>query len=77
LEVPWLLWIWSDPKLDGSLYKKELVRNWSSQHHPHCGWYLDYLGNYTPPRDINLQKQFEVGFMEKLMSVEVKRMEDS
>jgi hypothetical protein len=52
LEIPWLFQIWNDPKLEGSMYRKDFV---SSQHLPHSKWYLDYFNNYTLAQEIKVQ----------------------
>jgi hypothetical protein len=71
LEIPRCLRIWNDPILDKSIYKKELSREWSSQHLPHCGWYLNFPNDYTPSFEISLRERFDVRFMEKFIIVKV------
>ncbi len=71
LEIPRCLQIWNDPILDESIHKKELSRERSSQHLPHCGWYLDFPNDYTPLFEISLRERFDVRFMEKFIIAKV------
>jgi hypothetical protein len=41
-KIPKLLAIWRDSKIDSTMYKKDMLRDWSSPHLLDCGWYLDY-----------------------------------
>lgn len=40
-QIPQLFHMWSDPKFDNIMYKKEFVKDWTSSHLQQCGWYLD------------------------------------
>jgi hypothetical protein len=47
-EIPRLLEIWRDPKIDNIMYK-DMLRDWTSPHLLDYGWYLDYLKENTLP----------------------------
>ncbi len=77
LKMPMCLRIWNDPISNKLMYKKDLPKEWSTQHLPHCGWYVNFYSNYTPSSEISLLEQFDVRFVEKLIIAKVDNKGDS
>ncbi len=47
------------------MYRKDLLKDWSSAHLTKCEWYFDYLKDYTPSFEVSLCESFELGFTKK------------
>jgi hypothetical protein len=41
------------------MYRKDLLKEWSSGHLASCGWYLNYLADRTPQSEWGLKEKFE------------------
>jgi hypothetical protein len=74
-EIPQLFHIWSNPKLDSSMYRKDILRDWPSFHLQHYGWYLDYSLDSIPIFERSLKEMFDPRFMDKLTSNETNKNE--
>ncbi len=76
-EILHLFHIWSHPKSDSSMYKKNLLKDWPSFHLQHCGWYLDCPPDSILVSERTLRKMFDPRFMDKLMSNEANNNEET
>jgi hypothetical protein len=52
------------------MYKKGMLKDWSSPHLLLCGWYLDYLKENTPPPEFEIQEKYEPTFLQDLGTLE-------
>jgi hypothetical protein len=63
------------------MYKKDLLKEWSSLHFIECSRYLDYLKDCTPSLKVSLHESFEPRFTKKALETHVfqgpKRSRDS
>ncbi len=63
------------------MYRKDLFKEWFGLHFTKCGWYLDYLEDYTPSSEVFLHESFELGFTGKALETSLcqgpKRLRDS
>jgi hypothetical protein len=50
------------PKVDGSMFRKELLKDWSSSHLLDCDWYLDYPKDCISSSEIALYKKIDPRF---------------
>jgi hypothetical protein len=50
------------------MFYKNLLKDWSSSHLVHCGWYLDYPKDNTPSSKILFQKSNEPTFQKAIVS---------
>jgi hypothetical protein len=53
-EIQRLLEIWKDPRTNNTMYRKDILRDWTSPHLLDCGWYLDC------PKENILPSKFEI-----------------
>jgi hypothetical protein len=53
-EIPRLFKIWRDPKTYSTMYRKDMLKDWTSSHLLDCGWYLDYLKENAPPLEFEI-----------------------
>ncbi len=63
-EIPKFLKIWKDPKIDSTMYMKDMLRNWTFPHLLDCGWYLDCLKENTPPLKFEIWEKHELKDLE-------------
>ncbi len=47
------------------MYRKDLLKKWSSGHLASCGWYLDCLVEGTPKLECRLREKFEDEHLDK------------
>jgi hypothetical protein len=52
------------------MYRKGMLKDWSSPHLLLCGWYLDYLKENTPPLEFEIQEKYEPAFLQDLGTLE-------
>jgi hypothetical protein len=69
--LPPLFLIWKDPKIDSSMYQKDLFKDWSTLHFIKCKWYLDCPKDYIPSFEVSLCENFEPRFIEKYIETHV------
>jgi hypothetical protein len=62
-EIPRLLKIWRDPKIDSTMYKKDMLRDWSSPHFLDYGWYFNCLKENILPSEFEIQEKHEPKFL--------------
>ncbi len=66
--MPPLFRIWCDPKGENTMYRKDLLKVWSSGHLASYGWYLDCLADSTLKSKHALKEKFEDAHLNKLTS---------
>jgi hypothetical protein len=69
-KIPRLLEIWRNPKTNNIMYKKYMLRDWTSPHLLDCGWYLDYPKENTPPSEFEIHEKHEPIFLQGLGALE-------
>jgi hypothetical protein len=52
------------------MYRKDMLRNWTSPHLLDYGWYLDYPKENTPPLEFKIQEKHEPRFLQGLGDLE-------
>ncbi len=52
------------------MYKKAMLRDWTSPHLLDCGWYLDCLKDNTPPSEFEIQEKHESRFLQGFGTLE-------
>jgi hypothetical protein len=63
-EIPRLLEIWRDLKTDNNImYRKDMLRDWTSTYFLDCAWYLDYLKENTPILEFETREKHELIFL--------------
>jgi hypothetical protein len=67
-EILALLKIWKDPKLDNTMYQKNLFKDWTSSHLRDCPWYVDCPKDNTPLFEWELQEKLDPRYVECLAS---------
>jgi hypothetical protein len=65
-----LLNIWCNPKTESTMYKKDLLKEWSNGQLASYGWYLDYLANSTLESKCGLRENFEDAHLDKPTSTD-------
>jgi len=65
-----LLNIWCNPKIESTMYKKDLLKEWSNGQLASYGWYLDYPANSTPESKCELRENFEDIRLDKPTSID-------
>jgi hypothetical protein len=60
-----LLRIWCDPKAKNTMYRKDLLKEWSSGYLASWGWYLYCLVDSTLKLDYGLKEKFEGACLDK------------
>jgi hypothetical protein len=63
-EISRLLKIWKDPKTNNIMYRKDMLRDWSSPHLLDCGWYLDYPNENTLSLEFGIRDKHEPRFLQ-------------
>jgi hypothetical protein len=61
-EFPNLLWIWQDPKVDITMFRKDLFMDWLLNHLEDYGWYLECPKDCTLPSEVVLKESHEPNF---------------
>jgi hypothetical protein len=61
-KIPRLLEIWKDPKTNNTMYRKDMLRDWSYPHLMDCGWYIDCLKDITFSLNFEIQEKHEPRF---------------
>ncbi len=61
-EIPKLLKIWKDPKVDNAMYRKDMLKDWISSHLLDCGWYIDYRKENIPPSKFEIREKHELKY---------------
>jgi hypothetical protein len=56
------------PRVDNTMFQKDLLKDWHVSYLFNCSWYLDYLKDNTPTLGIPLREIIESSFMETLGS---------
>jgi hypothetical protein len=69
-EIPRLLEIWRDPKTNITMYKKDILKDWSSPHLLDYGWYLDYPKENILPSKFKIRKKYELEFLQGLGAIQ-------
>jgi hypothetical protein len=69
-EIPRLLEIRKDPKTNITMYKKNMLRDWSSPHLLDYGWYIDCPKENTLPSKFKIQEKYELAFFQGLGALE-------
>jgi hypothetical protein len=62
--------IWCDLKVDNTMYKKDLLKEWSIAHFTSYGWYLNYLANSTLESKCGLREKFEDNHFDNPTSID-------
>ncbi len=52
------------------MYKKHLLKEWSSGHLASYGWYLDCPANNIPKSKLGLMETFEDAYLDKATSID-------
>lgn len=65
-QLPPLFGIWCDPKVDNTMYLKDLFKDWNSFHLVNYGWYLNCPKDNTTTSKFSLCEKNEQGFQEVL-----------
>jgi hypothetical protein len=63
-EIPRLLEIWRDLKTNFTMYRKDMLRDWSSPHLLDYDWYLDCPKENTLPSKFKIQEKYEPEFLQ-------------
>jgi hypothetical protein len=53
------------------MYRKDLLKEWSSGHLASCGWYLNCPANNTPKLEHGLREKFEDARLDKPTSTNI------
>ncbi len=69
-EIPRLLEIWRDPKIDNTMYRKDMLKDWSSPHLLDYGSYLDCLKENIPPLKFETREKHEPRFLQGVGALE-------
>ncbi len=69
-EIPRLFEIWRDPKIDNTMYKKDMLKNWSSPHLLDYGWYLNCPKENILPLKFKTREKHEPKFLQGLRALE-------
>ncbi len=70
LEIFELFEIWRDWKSDNSMYRKDLVLDWTSTYLFEQNWYLNYPKDNTPRLKMEIHEKYDLGFIEHLGELE-------
>lgn len=62
--------IWKDPKTDTTMYRKDMLINWTSTHLSYCAWYLDYLKGNAPTSKVKIWEKHQPIFLQGLVALE-------
>jgi hypothetical protein len=52
------------------MYRKDMLRDWTSPHLLDCGWYLDCSKENTPPSELEIWEKHEPEFFQGLGALE-------
>jgi hypothetical protein len=69
-EILRLLKIWKDPKINNTMYKKDMLRDWTFALLSDCTWYLDCPKKNTPTLEFEIWEKHELGFLQGLGALE-------
>jgi hypothetical protein len=69
-EIPRLLKIWKDPKVDNTMYMKDILKDWTSPHLLDCGWYIDYRKENIPPSKFKIWEKPKLRFLQGFETLE-------
>lgn len=71
-QLPHLLEIWNDLKMDNTMFHK--VKDWSPSHLVYFGWYMDCPKDNIPSSEILLQKKNELDSRKSLLAMSMHRL---
>jgi len=61
-KIPRFFEIWRDPKTGSTMYKKDMLRDWTFAHLSDCVWYLKCPKENTPTSKFEIWEKHEPRF---------------